>query len=113
MVQVLRAFRFHYSSEEDLQRGVEEALKRNEIPYVPEHRLGDAGRIDFFVDGWIGIEIKVKGTPAEVGAQIVRYCAHSDIRALILVTGKTSLGRLPKELMGKEVHSVALWESFL
>lgn len=109
----LKAYRFRYSTEKDLQAGIERALQAAKIPYEREKDLGgDLGILDFVVER-IGVEIKTKGSPSQVARQLQRYCQSKDIDEIILVTGKVSLGDLPPLLNGKPIHLVALWGSFL
>jgi hypothetical protein len=109
----LRRRRFNYQSEKGLQDGVEAALRADGFKFEREFRLGDAGVIDFFVGGFLGIEIKTKGSPSEVARQLLRYAARDEVRVLALVTGRAALSALPTELMGKPLMVVELWRSFL
>lgn len=86
----------------------------NAIPFEREKMLPEkAGTIDFFVDGRIGIEIKIKGSPSAVTRQLMRYFKCEVISELLLVTGRTKLGNLPKEILGKKLTVMSLWETFL
>ena len=62
---------------------------------------------------WTGVEIKIKGSPSSVGRQLIRYAESKAIDQLILVTGRSQLGRLPVELLGKPLLVINLWETFL
>ena len=113
IVAAVRAVRFRYSNEDDLQRGIAEALRRAGIAFEREAELGDAGRIDFLATDGVAVEAKIQGSPAEVARQVVRYAGSPLVRAVVLVTGRRSLGRLPAEILGKPVAVVELWETFL
>lgn len=114
IVKALKAYRFNYSSEKELQEGVELALLGAMIPFEREKILGnDFGTIDFLVDGRIGIEIKTQGSPTMVARQLLRYFECGNISELILLTGRSRLGWLPATILGKKLTVVTLWETFL
>lgn len=114
VVKALKAHRFNYQSEKELQEGVEQVLMQASIPFEREKILGGKfGTIDFLVDGHIGIEIKTKGSPSGVARQLIRYFECEEIGELILVTGRSRLGKLPPLILGKKLTVVTLWETFL
>ncbi len=114
LVAALRKHRFNYSNEKDLQEGIEAALMQAAIPFEREKILGSGhGTIDFLVDGRIGVEIKIKGSPSGVARQLVRYVECDAVTELVLITGRMLLGRLPAVLRGKKLTVVNLWETFL
>lgn len=110
----LRNFRFHYGNEEDLQRGVEEALNSCGADFTREEILpGTFGRIDFLVHAKyeIGVELKVEGAGSSVGRQLTRYLRCDRIDGIILVTSKRRHRSFPKEHEGKPVEIVWLGHS--
>lgn len=113
VIASLRTRRFNYQNEKDLQAGIEEALKADRIDFVREHPLGDAGIVDFFVGGFLGVEIKIKGSPSEVARQLLRYAGRDEVKALVLVTGRAALSALPGTMLGKPLMLVELWRTFL
>lgn len=114
IVKALKSRRFNYSNEKDLQEGIERVLRENRIPFEREKILAaKAGTIDFLVDGRIGVEIKIKGSPSAVTRQLIRYFECTEIGELVLVTGRAKLGNLPREILGKKLTVVSLWETFL
>lgn len=113
IVKALKAYRFNYQNEKELQEGVEGALAANKIPFEREKILDQYGTIDFLVDGRIGIEIKTKGSPSAVARQLVRYFKCEKVSELILLTGRSRLGALPPLILGKKLTVVTLWETFL
>lgn len=113
VVKALKSYRFNYSSEKQLQEGVERALEATKIPFEREKVLGVYGTIDFLVDGRIGLEIKTKGSPSLVAQQLIRYFKCDQVVELILLTGRSRLGILPPMILGKKLTVVTLWETFL
>jgi hypothetical protein len=114
VLDILRSYRFRYSTEKDLQNGIAKALKGRDVLFEREKEIGSKGEaIDFLVCGGIGIEVKIKGGPSDVARQLIGYAECQEIRTVILVTGRARLGRLPPTLQGKPVHVVSLWGTFL
>lgn len=114
IVKVLKSHRYNYQNEKELQEAVERVLEAHKIPFEREKMLGGKfGTIDFLVDGYIGIEIKIKGSPSMVARQLVRYFECEKVSELILVTGRSRLGALPATILGKKLTVVTLWETFL
>ena len=102
--QVLTSNRFRYAGERDLQAGIAAALTSAGLDVRREASLGEAGTIDFVV-GDLGIELKVRGTRADVTRQVFRYLQHDAIKALLLVTTRAELARLPSIMSGKRVFT--------
>lgn len=135
IVAELALYRFHWAKERDLQDGIEKALlglagrrdgwrgidaidpSEGVLPgsFGPmevkrEARLGrDAGTVDFVVkiDGVrVGIEVKVKGSFAEVARQLFRYAESCEVDALLLVSTRSKhASELPAVIQGVPVAS--------
>lgn len=109
LAKALVSFRFRFKDEKELQYGVAKALELLAQPYVPEFRLNATDRLDFYLgDEQIGIEIKTKYSLAVVTRQIWRYAKDEKIKALILVTTRSSHLDMPKEILGKPLFVVYL-----
>lgn len=113
LVGSLRKHRYNYHNEKDLQAAIETVLKADKFSFEREFQLGDSGIVDFFVGGFLGVEIKIKGSPSEVARQLLRYAVRKEVKALVLVTGRSALSVLPTDLLGKPLHLVELWRTFL
>lgn len=114
LVASIRKRRFNYSNEKELQDGIEQAFLADAVPFEREKTLDEAlGTIDFLVDSRIGVEIKIQGSPSAVGRQLIRYCRSALVQELVLVTGRSALGRLPRAMLGKKLTVVTLWQTFL
>jgi hypothetical protein len=101
---VLRAVRYNYSSEEELQAAVADRLGAR---FEREARLSNSERIDFFdPSSGIGVEVKVAGSRAVVLRQLFRYAGRPEIGGLILVTGRARLLHMPSTIHGKPVISI-------
>lgn len=65
------------------------------------------GRIDFVI-GRVGVEVKIKGSAADVARQLQRY-AHSDrLRELALVTSVARHRELPTSIGGKPLTVIPI-----
>lgn len=84
---VLRGYRYTYRSEDDLQEAVAAALDAAGVPAAREVRLDGRSRIDVLA-GRVGVEVKLRGTPAAAGRQLRRYLAHPAVDEVVLVTAR-------------------------
>jgi hypothetical protein len=106
--KALRAYKYRFTTELELHKGIAEALTKAGVTFNREVWIGNRDRIDFLC-GAVGIEVKVKGSLADVGRQVNRYAVSDQIDALFLVTTKR-LHRLPALINGKHVETV--WIGF-
>jgi hypothetical protein len=111
VIGALKKHRFSLVRESDTQREIGQVLLKTGISFIPEYKLDEKNRIDFLIEGFHGLEVKIKGSPADIYKQCVRYCHFEKIKNLILVTNK-SMG-VPSEIGGKPVYVVLLGRSWL
>lgn len=119
----LPQYRWPFGVERDFQNAVAEWLTREGVTFEREYSTGH-GPIDFYLpDNRIGLELKVKGSPAAVLRQLQRYAQSDAIDALVLLTGKATLkcmatadgssdrrrGTIDYRLNGKPVTVVSTW----
>ncbi len=102
----IRKYKYNFSNEKELQAGINLALSGCDENFVRESPLGEAGIIDFFFLGGIGVEVKIKGSKMSVMRQLARYAKRPEIAALILVTTRNQLRAMPPELNEKEITVV-------
>jgi hypothetical protein len=95
---------FAFADEIELQDGLATVLS----PLSParEVRFGAADRIDFLLPGGIGIEVKIDGSLSALTRQVHRYAQRDEITALIVVTNRHRLTRLPETINSKPVRAV-------
>lgn len=93
--------------EYDLHQIVADQLQEEGLLYIHEAKLAPRCRIDFLIEGQIGIELK-KGRPnaAKMKEQAYRYATIEDIKALIVIVEKWV--NLPNQLAGKPVYTLSL-----
>lgn len=106
LVELLELYRYDESSEDALQRGVAEALAAAELPFAREVPLTRWDRIDFLVNG-IGVECKIGGSLSDLVRQLHRYAQAEQVDALVVVTTRASLARVPASFNGKPIAVVA------
>jgi len=111
LLEALRSVRFRYSSEDDLQLGIDGLLKERGFVFQREVRLNPRCRIDFLVDPGIGIEVKIDGSVDELGRQVLRYLAHEQVKEIVVVSTRASHRDLPSEMEGKRISVVYLFSS--
>lgn len=113
VIDIIKTHKFVYTTEKDLQGAIADVLGQKGILFEREQKIGDKEVIDFMIGGSIGLEVKTKGSPSDVARQLLAYAGRDCVKELILVTGRARLGRLPEMLLGKRIHVVTLWQSFL
>jgi len=111
---LLQQYRFSYISEKELQDGIELALKQENIPFTREHCMSKADRPDFVVGkGNIAIEVKIKGSIAELLRQINRYTQHKELTGILVIGTPHWLTRVPPVMNETAIHSIRLLGSLL
>lgn len=113
IAHALDNYRFSWSNEAELQDGIGEAFEAQRLTVSREHQLSEAGRVDFFLHTvgeprrGIAIEVKTKGSAADIIRQLHRYASHDDVLGVVLVSTSLRL-RAPAELAGKPTHTIHL-----
>lgn len=105
VLAVLRAHRFYFTNEEELQQGIARVLSAQGFAFEREHVLSKKERADFFLDG-IVIEVKCAGSATQLLMQLQRYARFPAVTAIVLVVSKSRLTTLPNEVGGKPVFGV-------
>ena len=110
-VILMGRFRFRHTSEADLQRAIAQILTKHDIPFEKEKTLSRTERIDFLLEGGVGIEIKVHGSATAVARQLQRYAKCDQIRSLVLLTSRIQAGAQLDAYLGKPVKvlNVSSW----
>lgn len=104
---LLSRFRFKYANETQLQRGIERILEESKFIFAREVTIDGIGRLDFFVEGEIAIEVKIDGSANELMRQVSRYAQSDRIRGILVVTSRATHS-LPESFNSKPVmvHSL-------
>lgn len=100
--------------EYSVQEQVERVLADAGVAFEREASLSPTDRIDFFIGGEIGVEVKVGGSPSSVLRQIARYAASSQVSGLVLIVTRARIASLvPPAINGKAVTVVAIGRRLL
>lgn len=109
VVEVLATLRANAANESEVCDAIEAALTTAKIPHARERRLDGASRIDFLVDGGIGIEVKVRGSRQDLLIQANRYLLHPELSGLVIVSTRSRHTRgLPPQLHDKPLRAAYL-----
>ncbi len=104
----LERVRLPAATEAALQEAIASSFRAAGIAFEREVSLSSKDRIDFLVEGRVGLEVKIVGGLSEVTRQLHRYAQSERIEALILVTTRMRHRALERELNGKTVDVVHL-----
>jgi hypothetical protein len=107
IARTIRGCRFRYSSEDELQQGLAQALTEAGFGVEREVRLDSHSRLDLLV-GRVAVEVKVAGPARGVRAQVDRYLLNDRLDGLVLVTSRVRHVTLPRESNGKPIVVVEL-----
>jgi hypothetical protein len=99
ITSVLEETRFVWSSEVDLQTGIQAVLVARGLDVEREVRVDARNRLDLRV-GRVGIEVKIAGGWRDVRRQLERYALLDVVDALVLVTSKPAHARIADEVGG-------------
>lgn len=113
VTKTLSEVRFLVTSERLLQISLGRLWEDTGYEYEAEVALTARDRIDFLLFGNMGIEVKVKGSAANVRRQLARYAESPRVASLFLITTKSNHCNLPRVLNGKKVSVYQLVNSAL
>ena len=91
-----------------LQDAIALAFTAAGIAFDREVHLSAEDRIDFLVEGTVGLEVKISGGLSEVTRQLHRYAQHERIGSLVLVTTRMRHLALMREFNAKRIHVLHL-----
>ena len=107
-----QSFRFNFVTERDLQEGLALAFADSRVEFTREFRLSATDRPDFFLTRLqVAVEVKTKGSLAQLIAQLARYARHDSVLALMVIGTPPWISRVPVVLLGKPVRTVRLLRS--
>lgn len=111
IVALLEKNRFSNTVEKVTQQQIEQVLSAAGINFERECHLSEEDIPDFFIEGGIVLEVKLRARRVETFKQLERYAAHEPVRAVILFTA-TATG-LPTEIKGKPARVASLGKGWL
>lgn len=113
VVRTIRARRFRFCTEAELQEAIARALAEDHHTLQREVTLTPEDRIDFIANETIGVEVKIKDSLSALTRQLMRYAVNGRITALVVVTPLARLTNLPDTMHGKPLRVVHLIGSVL
>jgi hypothetical protein len=105
LVAAIRAHRFAYVDEDELQQGLAAVLAPFGV--AREVRLDSRCRIDLLA-GRVGIEVKVGGSAAALLRQVDRYAGLDTLDAIVVVTSRVRHLQPVDEANGKPVRWITV-----
>lgn len=103
VTDLLARYRIMGLAESVVQDQIERALRQEGIAYEREVELAPGDRIDFMV-GTVGIEVKIKGTRAQIIRQLARYVRNDRVEEIVLAaTSRRVLASAPDEITGMHI----------
>lgn len=111
VIRIIRARPFVLSDEKRVQADIGLALDEAGIAYEREVALSGRDIVDFMFPEGIAMEIKLSMAKRAIYRQCERYCEHSSVKGLILVSA-TAMG-FPEEIKGKPCWVASLGAGWL
>lgn len=105
VLSALQGLALTHANEDEMQRGIAEALSAAGIAFEREQAVGRYGRIDFAL-GRVGIECKVAGPASRVYRQLAGYLDSGEFDAIVLATTKRSHAVMRLTLSGRHIRVV-------
>lgn len=105
----LGLYRFRFGTEAELQEQIQTVLD-SQFPglFFREYKLSEKERPDFFQpSSGIVLEVKVRGSFAQVFRQLMRYALHPKVKGIALISGKPYDG-VPQTLNTKPITNINL-----
>lgn len=111
---LLRGYRFTFSTEAELQAGIERVLRQAGIEFRREAAISREDRPDFMIAGGVAIECKTNGGLSALTRQIHRYAQIAEVTGILVVTTRMQHRALATDsLNGKPVRVHHLMGSVL
>jgi hypothetical protein len=129
---LVRAHRFTFQSERELQDQFAQMLIVGGVPFQREFILTKKDRPDFWVEHpveiqkgpiikpvsefvvlGLAVEIKMGGSVRSHLRQLRRYAEHHLVEQVVLVSTRHGQADVPPTLNGKPCHCISLWQARL
>lgn len=108
MRRALTKKRMPAATEAALQEAIALAFDEAGIAYEREVCLTEKDRIDFVVEGSLGLEVKIGGGLSDLTRQLHRYAQSPRLAALVLVTTRMQHLAVVREFNAKRIDVVHL-----
>ncbi|WP_241473836.1 hypothetical protein [Mycolicibacterium neoaurum] len=105
---LLVEYTYRAARERELQDGIETVLRTSGYRVEREFQLSARDRPDFFIEGCVAIEVKMRASESAVPSQLARYASDRRVKALVVATPRLStLTGISGEILGVPVRSAA------
>lgn len=110
-VRLISTTPFVLNDEKAVQAAISLLLDAAGVLHKREVELSEGNVVDFMIEGGLAAEIKLKASKRAIYRQCERYCAHQQVKALVLVSA-TAMG-FPEEINGKPCWTASLGAGWL
>lgn len=110
IVQFIHARRFLLDSETAVHERIADELTAIGVAFEREVALSRSDRVDFMIGG-TAVEVKLAGAKLSIFKQCERYCQHSRVKALVLVSN-IAMG-LPRLINGRPAYFASLGRGWM
>jgi hypothetical protein len=104
LIRIIENMKIMVSEESDLQDALNDLFKVLDLKFAREKTIAPGLRPDFMLSGGVAVEVKIQDGLSELTRQVHKYLCESSVSAILIVSNKTRLMRLPKEMRGKPVY---------
>lgn len=113
VIAQINRYRYRVGNEIALQDGLATALTQSNIAFEREVSLSERDRPDFVLENGLLIEVKIKGSFAQLLRQCARYAKHDCVKAILVAGTPFWIPTLPAEVSGKPLYHLRLIGSLL
>jgi hypothetical protein len=116
LISKISGYRYSCVTETVLQEGLEELFTRESIAFTRELVMPGFDRFDrpdFFIAPGLVVEVKIKGSFAQLLRQCARYAEHDAVKVILVVGTPYWIPTLPANVGGKPLYHLRLIGSLI
>jgi hypothetical protein len=115
IVRVLPMYKYQFTNEHVLQRGIAGALGLHQVRYSREYIASERDRFDFWCEDSVAIEAKIRNSMSAALRQVDRYCELDAVQGVVIVASLkwARTDRPQLELRGKPVVIMQVGRPFV
>lgn len=104
LIRIIENMKIMVSEESNLQDALARLFDALDLKFEREKTIAPGLRPDFMLSGGVVVEVKIKDSLSALTRQTHAYLGVNTVNAILVVSNKTRLMRLPKEMRGKPVY---------
>lgn len=104
LIRIIENMKIRVSGESDLQDALAQLFNALDLKFEREKNIAPGLRPDFMLSGGVAVEVKIQDSLSELTRQVHKYLGENAVNAILIVSNRTRLMRLPKEMRGKPVY---------